>query len=68
MKLLALDAALTRLEKEDPEGHKLVMLRFYTGLTMEEAAEILATSVRTAERRWRFLRAWLAREIESESA
>lgn len=66
--VLALDAAMTRLEKEDPEGHKLVMLRFYTGLTMDEAAEVLATSVRTAERRWRFLRAWLAQDIESQAS
>jgi hypothetical protein len=35
---------------------------------MDEAAKVLATSVRTTERRWRFLRAWLAREIEREAA
>lgn len=64
--VLALDAAMTRLEKEDPEGHQLVMLRFYTGLSVEEAAEVLAISVRTAERRWRFLRAWLASAMEAE--
>ncbi len=63
--MLALDAALTKLEQEDPEGHKLVMLRFFTGLTVPECAEMLATSVRTVERRWRFLRAWLARQVEA---
>lgn len=62
--MLALDAALTKLEKEDPEGHKLVMLRFFTGLSMPEAAEVLQTPQRTLERRWRFLRAWLLREME----
>jgi RNA polymerase sigma factor (TIGR02999 family) len=66
--VLALDAALARLEKEDPEGHQLVMLRFYAGLAMSEAAEVLATPVRTLERRWRFLRVWLARAVEEEVA
>jgi len=66
--VLALDAALVRLEKEDPEGHQLVMLRFFTGLSVAEAAEVLGSSVRTLERRWRFLRAWLAREIEADAA
>lgn len=66
--VLALDAALTRLEKEDPEGHQFVMLRFFTGLTIPEASKVLSVPVRTLERRWRFLRAWLQREIESEAA
>ena len=66
--VLALGDALARLEKEDPQGHQLVMLRFFAGLSVAEAAEVLGSSVRTLERRWRFLRAWLAREIESEAA
>lgn len=66
--ILALDAALSRLEKEDPEGHQLVMLRFFTGLTLPEAAEVLGSSLRTLERRWRFLRVWLARELEADAA
>lgn len=66
--VLALDAALAKLEREDPDGHKLVLLRFYTGLTVDETAQLLDTPVRTLERRWRFLRAWLAREIDAEAA
>jgi RNA polymerase sigma factor (TIGR02999 family) len=61
--VLALDAALTRLEREDPEGHHLVLLRFYAGLRHEEIAELMEVSARTAERKWRFLRVWLSREI-----
>lgn len=61
--VLALDAALGRLEREDAEGHRLVLLRFYAGLKLSEIAEILGASERTAERKWRFLRVWLAREM-----
>jgi RNA polymerase sigma factor (TIGR02999 family) len=61
--VLALNAALSRLEREDPDGHNLVLLRFYAGLTLEEIAGLLGTSIRTAERKWRFLRAWLSREM-----
>ncbi len=61
--VLALDSALARLEREDPDGHRLVMLRFYAGLTLEEIAGLLGASVRTAERKWKFLRVWLAREL-----
>jgi len=63
--MLALDTALRKLEGEDPEGHTLVLLRFFTGLSVPEASEVLDTPVRTLERRWRFLRAWLAREIDA---
>jgi RNA polymerase sigma factor (TIGR02999 family) len=64
--VLALDAVLRRLEREDGDGHELVMLRFFAGLSVAEAAEVRGVSVRTVERRWRFLRAWLAQEIEAE--
>jgi RNA polymerase sigma factor (TIGR02999 family) len=64
--VLALDAVLARLEREDPGGHNLVLLRFYAGLRLEEIAGLLGASVRTAERKWRFLRAWLAREIAND--
>jgi len=66
--VLALDAALTKLEKEDVDGHKLVLLHFYTGLTFAEIAELIGASVRTVERKWRFLRVWLARELEAPAA
>jgi RNA polymerase sigma factor (TIGR02999 family) len=61
--VLALDAALSKLEKDDEEGHRLVFLHFYTGLTFAEIADVLGAPLRTVERRWRFLRAWLAREL-----
>jgi len=61
--VLALDAALGKLEREDPDGHRLVLLRFYVGLTLEEIARLIGASTRTAERKWRFLRVWLAREV-----
>lgn len=61
--VLALEAALARLEREDPDGCQFVLLRFYAGLTLEEIAGLLGASVRTAERKWRFLRVWLAREL-----
>jgi RNA polymerase sigma factor (TIGR02999 family) len=63
--VLALDAALQRLEREDPDGHRLVLLRYYAGLTIEDIAELLGASTRTAERKWRFLRVWLARAMEA---
>jgi RNA polymerase sigma factor (TIGR02999 family) len=63
--VLALDSALTKLEREDEEGHRLVLLRYYTGLSLPEMARVLGTSLRTIERRWRFLRVWLQREIDN---
>ena len=61
--MLALDAVLGRLEEKDADGHRLVMLRFYAGVTVPEAARLLGSPVRTVERKWRFLKAWLAREL-----
>jgi RNA polymerase sigma factor (TIGR02999 family) len=61
--LLALHAALEKLEAEDAEDHEIVMLRYFAGLTMDEIAELRSVSTRTVERRWRFCRAWLAREL-----
>jgi RNA polymerase sigma factor (TIGR02999 family) len=61
--VLGIDDALRKLEQEDPENARLVMLRYFTGLTSEEAADVLGVSVATVERRWRFTRAWLRREL-----
>jgi RNA polymerase sigma factor (TIGR02999 family) len=61
--LLALDEALTRLAAEDPVRARLVQLRFYTGLSNEEAARALGISTATAKRYWRYARAWLHREV-----
>jgi len=61
--LLALDEAMTRLAEEDPVKARLVELRFFVGLTSEEAAEVLGIYGITAKRYWRFARAWLHREV-----
>ncbi|MEO1524120.1 MAG: ECF-type sigma factor [Planctomycetota bacterium] len=61
--LLALDEALDKLAKEDPSLARIVSLRYFTGLTNGETAEILGISERTAKRHWAYARAWLQREI-----
>jgi RNA polymerase sigma factor (TIGR02999 family) len=61
--LLALDEALTRLAAADPLRARLVQLRFYAGLSNEEAARALGISGVTAKRYWRYARAWLHREV-----
>ena len=61
--LLALDEALTKLAGEDPTKAELVRLRYFAGLTVDEAAELLAISPATAKRYWAYARAWLFNEI-----
>jgi RNA polymerase sigma factor (TIGR02999 family) len=61
--LLALDEALTLLAAEHPEKAELVKLRFFAGMTIAEAAGALGVSTATAERHWRYARAWLARRL-----
>jgi len=63
-KLLALDEALSRLAVEDPAKAELVKLRYFAGLSLEEAADILGISLATAKRRWAFARAWLYDAIQ----
>lgn len=62
----ALNDALLRLEQQDPLKARLVQLRFFAGLTNEEAAEALGVSAATAKRHWRYARAWLHREIRGD--
>jgi DNA-directed RNA polymerase specialized sigma24 family protein len=61
--LLALDEALTKLAVEEPIKARLVTLRYFAGLTMPEAAEVLGVSVATAERYWTFAKSWLFAEL-----
>jgi len=60
---VALDEALSSLAKLDPRQSKVVELRFFGGLTNEEAAEVLRVSVATVRRDWSLARAWLHREL-----
>ena len=62
-RLLALDEALTRLAAVDPLAARLVTLRYFTGLTMSEAAAALGVSLRSAERNWTYAKTWLHREL-----
>lgn len=64
----ALDAALTRLAELDPTHARLVELRYFGGLTIEETAEALSVSPATVKRDWALARAWLRRELESHDA
>src|SRR4051794_17547962 len=57
--LIALDEALARLERIDPAKARLVTLRYFAGMTIEQAAEALGISRVTAHRYWTFARAWL---------
>jgi RNA polymerase sigma factor (TIGR02999 family) len=61
--VVALDEALNRLAKLDPEQSRLVELRYFAGLSIEETAEVLGTSPATVKRQWRVVRAWLKREL-----
>src|SRR5687767_15211512 len=61
--LLALDEALTRLAAIDPQQSRVVELRFFGGLTMEETAEVMHISPATVGREWRMAKAWLFAEI-----
>lgn len=63
-RLLAVDEAVRRLAAAEPGLARLVELRFFGGLTLEEAAEVLDISPRTAKRHWSYARAWLRREMD----
>ena len=61
--MLAIDLALERLATLDPEHARIVELRFFAGLTVEETAHVVNRSPRTVKREWRLARAWLFREL-----
>jgi RNA polymerase sigma factor (TIGR02999 family) len=62
--LVALDEALTALAAVDPQQSKVVELRFFGGLSVDETAEALGISASTVKREWRMARAWLLRQLE----
>ncbi len=64
--ILAVDEAITALRAVDPRAAELVQLRYYAGLTLEEAAEVLGGSVSTVQREWRYARAWLAERLKGD--
>jgi len=66
--LIALDEALEKLSKKDEIKADLVKLRFFAGLSTEQAAEVLGISVNTADRYWTYARSWLHLEILGEAA
>jgi RNA polymerase sigma factor (TIGR02999 family) len=66
--LLELDEALTRLAALDPQLAKIVELRYFTGLGIEEAAQVLGISPATVKRDWAVARAWLRRELAHDDA
>jgi RNA polymerase sigma factor (TIGR02999 family) len=66
--LVALDDALEGLAKIDPRQSRLVELRFFAGLTIEETAEVMQMSLATAKRDWVSAKAWLSREVRRQSS
>ncbi len=66
--LIALDEALQALAQIDPRKHRVVELRFFGGLSVEETAEVLKVSPDTVLRDWRLAKMWLLRELSREAA
>ena len=64
--IVALDEAISRLEQEDADAARVVRLRFYAGLGVEEVAKAIGASPRTVKRDWAFARAFLIRELADE--
>jgi RNA polymerase sigma factor (TIGR02999 family) len=64
--IVALDVALSRLENESPRAYQLVELKFFAGLSFEEAALALNVSSRTLKRDWEAAKRWLYRELQRE--
>lgn len=65
--VLALDDALERLGSDQPEDRKVVVLRYFGGLSVKEVAAALGVSERTVHRRWEFARSWLYRELSGNT-
>ena len=67
VELLALDAALSRLAAFDPRKARIVELKYFGGLTIDETAAVVGVSTPTVEREWRTAKLWLYREIQAET-
>jgi RNA polymerase sigma factor (TIGR02999 family) len=65
--LLAIDEALARLEARDSAAGQLVKLRYFAGMTIEDAAQALGISLATAYRHWKYARVWLYSELQNNS-
>ncbi len=65
--ILALDEVIRRLEREDARAFRVVMLRFFAGLSVEETANAMDVSERTVKREWAFARAWLYNALRDET-
>ncbi len=66
-KLLALDEALNALAEIDPEQSRIVELRYFGGLTIEETAEVMKSSPATVKREWAMARAWLHQALSKQA-
>lgn len=64
--VLAIDEALDQLAAQDPDQRRIVEMRFFAGLTVEETAHVLGRSPRTVKREWRLAKAWLHRALTSQ--
>jgi RNA polymerase sigma factor (sigma-70 family) len=64
--VLAIDEALERLSVRDADQVRIIELRFFAGLTVEETAHVLGRSARTVKREWRLAKAWLYREVSPD--
>jgi RNA polymerase sigma factor (TIGR02999 family) len=61
--VLAVHEALDELEKQDPLNAQIVLLRYFSGMTTAETAEVLGLAERTLDRKWRYIRAWLLKRL-----
>ncbi len=66
-KVLLIDEALEELEAEDPEKAKIVVMKFFGGMTNQEVAANMGVTERTIERRWAYAKAWLFQKIQSQA-
>jgi RNA polymerase sigma factor (TIGR02999 family) len=66
--MLSVDEALSKLAQEDPTAAEIVKLRYFAGVSLEEAAEMLGIHRATAYRHWAYARAWIRADVRSDSS